>query len=231
MEVVPWTYNNPRVERRKLEKQEFLFQGRLLEIAQDTSIEIDVNKNTAFKLWDGGYLLSRHIENQTIFPLGYWKGKKCIEVGAGCGLVGQVAWLLGAQVTLTDLAEALHHTQKCLDRNLYKFPELNQQTIQTLPYAWGAGTENIDAPCDVILASDVIYSPKLAKYLVKAFSELANEKTLILVSYKPRGLGENITFDMLKRAGFVIETVDRDQHPREFMDSGYDISHIKKSEE
>ena len=92
MEIVPWTYNNPTANRQKLDRQEFLFQGHLLQILQDTDKEIDVNKNTAFKLWDGSFLLARHLENKVLFPKDFWRGKQCVEIGAGCGLlVGQVA--------------------------------------------------------------------------------------------------------------------------------------------
>lgn len=228
MEIVPWTYNNPRVDRRKLQTQEFLFQGCLVQVLQNTNVEIDVNKNTAYKLWDGAFLLARHIENTKLFPKGFWKEKKCIEIGAGCGLVGQVARLLGACVTLTDLEEALPHTQNCLAANQARFSENLVGGINTQSYAWGEGTLNIDPPYDIIFGSDVIYQPSLAKCLVKAFCELSTPNTVILISYKPRGLGEEITFDLLRRKGFVIDTVAKPDHPHDFMDSDYSLLHIIK---
>jgi predicted nicotinamide N-methyase len=51
--------------------------------------------------------LSKFFENSARFPEHYWTNKRVIEVGSGTGLVGIVAALLGADITLTDLAPQL----------------------------------------------------------------------------------------------------------------------------
>lgn len=43
-------------------------------------------------------VLSQYIANPQNFPQDYWKGKRVLELGAGTGIVGIVAGLLGKYV-------------------------------------------------------------------------------------------------------------------------------------
>ncbi|KAF6266019.1 hypothetical protein COO60DRAFT_639271 [Scenedesmus sp. NREL 46B-D3] len=49
--------------------------------------------------WDGAYVLAAYLDAQ---PPGTFAGLRCVELGAGMGLVGLVAARLGAAVYLTD---------------------------------------------------------------------------------------------------------------------------------
>ena len=54
------------------------------------------------KVWDGGFILAEYL---SLHPDAV-RGKRCVEVGAGTGVVGITAACMGASaVTLTDLAE------------------------------------------------------------------------------------------------------------------------------
>ncbi len=50
--------------------------------------------------WLGGVALSRFFDER--FPVGYFEGKRVLEVGAGCGLTSICLNKLGAHVTCTD---------------------------------------------------------------------------------------------------------------------------------
>ncbi len=243
MALVPWTYNNPLIDRKKMTSQLFCFRNGIVEIPsiQDPSVEISASKNTAFKVWDGAFLLAKHLEDGRYFPASLWERKKCIELGAGCGLVSLAAWLLGADVTVTDLEECLTHTRQCVITNIERNQKQCSETgikpqdgraslIHTESYSWGdSPAGHVRPPYDFILASDVVYLPSLAELLVEAFALLSNAETKVLLSYKPRGLGEEVFFSVLQEKNFSYTVISKSDHPVEFSGSDYDIYHIVRS--
>ena len=84
---------------------------------------------------------------------------------------------------------------------------------------------------DVVLGSDVIYSSdeKILSGLIDALDYLSDVDSLVLLSYKRRGLGEDVFFSMLKYRGFEWKFVDKSLHPKEFTGSDYDIVSVKKT--
>lgn len=231
MAVVPWTFNNPRTSSSRDVVRQFVFGGHLVEILQDFSAEIDATKNTERKLWDGSFLLARYLEHAGVFPAGFWNGRRCLELGAGCGLTGIVAWLLGARITLTDLPSATEHTRRCVNSNVNRLIHtLAQQSadIQVQDYTWGSldDLQHLSPPYDVILGSDIIYSAESSDSLVEALRMLSGHGSLVLISYKPRGLGEDVFFTKLADNGFMIKCVPHEFHPADFVNSEYNIYRI-----
>lgn len=232
MAVVPWTYNNPRVDQRTMATRGFIFQGQLVEVTQDIGAEIDVTRNTGLKLWDGAYILSRVLENTRVFPPKFWNGRRCIELGSGCGLVGMVAWLLGAEVVLTDLPSTLDHTTACVQSNIERLArgnrDLRVEHVNVRSYIWGGDADGFACPFDFVLGSDIVYNPETISSLVTSLELLCGPDTVTLISYKPRGLGEETFFPQLTQRGFNFEEISRDYHPLDFKDSDYKIIRIVK---
>jgi len=234
MALVPWTYNNPRTSSCRDVVRRFVFGGHLVEVLQDFSAEISVTQNTERKLWDGAFLLARYLENAGVFPAGFWNGQHCIELGAGCGLTGVVAWLLGACVTLTDLPSATEHTKRCVDSNIDRLgrssPSLAERStaIQVKDYTWGnkQDLQHLSPPYDVILGSDIVYSAETSDSLVEALQVLCGPSSLVLMTYKPRGLQEEVFFTKLVNSGFTIDCVPQEFHPTDYVNSGYSIYRI-----
>jgi len=234
MALVPWTYNNPRTSSSRDVIRQFVFGGHLVEILQDFSAEIDVTKNTERKLWDGAFLLARYLENTSVFPAGFWSGQRCIELGAGCGLTGLVAWLLGASVTLTDLPSAIEHTKRCVNSNIERLGQMNptlqerSTDIQMKQYTWGSlqDLQHLSPPYDVIFGSDIVYSAEASDSLLEALQVLCGPSSLVLISYKPRGLQEDIFFTKLADSGFMVSCTPHEFHPADFINSEYDIYRI-----
>jgi len=234
MALVPWTYNNPRTSSRRDVVRQFVFGGHLVEVLQDFSAEIDVTKNTDRKLWDGAFLLARYLENMAVFPAGYWTGQHCIELGAGCGLTGLVAWLLGASVTVTDLPSATEHTKCCITSNVDRLsktvPSLAERSssIQVKDYTWGSkqDLQHLRPPYDVVFGSDIVYSTECSDNLVEALHDLCASNSLVLISYKPRGLQEEMFFTKLVNSSFIVSCVPQEFHPTDFVNSGNNIYRI-----
>jgi len=237
MAVVPWTYNNPRTSSCRDVVRQFVFGGQLVEVLQDFTEEIDVTKNTERKLWDGAFLLARYLENTGVFPTGFWCNRRCVELGAGCGLTGLVAWLLGASVTLTDLPSASEHTKRCVSSNVERLGPTNptladrSTAIQVKDYIWGSKQhlQDLTPPYDVILGSDIVYSAESSDDLVEALLDLCEPTSVVLMSYKPRGLQEDVFFTKVVNSGFRISCVPREFHPTDFVNSEYNIYRISQA--
>ncbi|KAK4406257.1 protein N-lysine methyltransferase METTL21A [Sesamum angolense] len=68
---------------------------------------------------DSGIILGKFLEHSVESGTIFLQGKNVIELGSGCGLVGCIAALLGAQVILTDLPDRLKLLKKNVETNLY----------------------------------------------------------------------------------------------------------------
>jgi len=89
-----------------------------------------------------------------------------LELGSGCGLVGIVAWLLGAQVLLTDLSPVV---QRVLSVNVEQVKRARgnpphgdeMAAVDCTSYVWGEDKgilhDGHGGYFDVILGSDIVY--------------------------------------------------------------------------
>lgn len=68
---------------------------------------------TGLTVWDGSVVLAKYLE-ATHKSL---QGKRVVELGAGTGIVGVTAAMLGADTYLTDLAYCLPNLASVVDRN------------------------------------------------------------------------------------------------------------------
>ncbi|KAF3670216.1 putative cinnamate beta-D-glucosyltransferase-like [Capsicum annuum] len=74
---------------------------------------------TGSVMWDSGVVLGKFLEHSVESGRIHLQGKKVVELGSGCGLVGCVAALLGAQAILTDLPDRLRLLKKNVEANFY----------------------------------------------------------------------------------------------------------------
>ncbi|KAI7996921.1 Exocyst complex component SEC5A [Camellia lanceoleosa] len=70
-------------------------------------------------LWDGGVVLEKFLEHAVESGMMLLQGNKVVELGSGCGLVGCIVALLGADVILTNLPYRLRLLRKNVGTNLY----------------------------------------------------------------------------------------------------------------
>jgi hypothetical protein len=134
------------------------------------------------------------------------EGTTAVEIGAGAGLVGIVAALLGATVRLTDKAPVL----PLLAANAAACPppRAGAGALLVEPLEWGqrlggrkrrrraADAHGGARRPDFVLASDVLGCGDAALYppLLKTLRELCGPHTAVLMAYKPRARFERAFF-------------------------------------
>lgn len=122
----------------------------------------------------------------------YIKGKRVLELGAGCGLTGLACACLGArQVVLTDVESVvLYSTVLNVDANKGVVP--CPVSCKTLDWFDPAKTEEVD----VVLASDCVWLRELVPPFCNTLASLlrANEGSVALVAQLERANAESTTF-------------------------------------
>ncbi|XP_059812347.1 elongation factor Ts, mitochondrial isoform X2 [Hypanus sabinus] len=92
------------------EEKAYEFCGHALKITQSFSTDLGV----AGVVWDSALVLCQYLDEQKIS----FCGRKVIELGAGTGIVGILAVLLGGDVTFTDLPHALKQIKSNISVNV-----------------------------------------------------------------------------------------------------------------
>lgn len=157
----------------KLERT-FTYCGREIIIKQDWS-----GIGVAAVVWDAAEILAEYLESRPDIV----KGKNVIELGAGTGLVGIVAALQGARITITDREEVLEYLQTTVKKNLPA--EIYEQT-KILPLDWTKDLNKFPSTFDVILGADIVYIEEVFEDLLKTLIHLSDKETFILLSCRIR---------------------------------------------
>ncbi|RRT37160.1 hypothetical protein B296_00057277 [Ensete ventricosum] len=90
---------------------------------------------TGAVMWDSGIVLGKFLEHAVDSGTLSLRGKRVVELGAGCGLVGCIAALLGADVMLTDLPDRLKLLKKNVDLNVEGWN--NRGSARVCELTWG----------------------------------------------------------------------------------------------
>ncbi|XP_051868840.1 EEF1A lysine methyltransferase 3-like [Pristis pectinata] len=159
---------------KKLESR-FHFCGKALRITRDFSNNLGVSAI----IWEASLVLCRYFEQEKID----FSGKKVIELGSGTGIVGILAILLGGDVTLTDQPPVLSQIEFNVANNV---PASIQSRVTVCPLRWGEDQCQFPADYDVILGSDVVYSPIYFPALIQTLRHLSSQTTVIYLCSKMR---------------------------------------------
>nr|GMC86603.1 protein N-lysine methyltransferase METTL21A [Ipomoea batatas] len=186
--------------------------GRSLSILQSPS-SLGTPGVTGSVMWDSGVVLGKFLEHAVESGTVLLQGKKVVELGSGCGLVGCISALLGAQVILTDLPDRLRLLKKNVEANLYGDVK-GSATVTEL--TWGDELEPFlcDPLPDYVLGSDVIYSEGAVMDLLETLVDLCGSETTIVLAGELRN--DAILEYFLEAASkeFIVGRVDQKQwHP------------------
>jgi predicted nicotinamide N-methyase len=186
--------------------------GRSLSILQSPS-SLGTPGVTGAVLWDSGVVLGKFLEHAVESGMMVLRGKKVVELGSGCGLVGCIAALLGAEVTLTDLPDRLRLLKKNIETNLYGDVR-GSAAVSELIWGEEPDPELIDPSPDYVFGSDVIYSEGAVVDLLATLLQLSGVQTTIILAGELRN--DAILQYFLESASkdFTIGRVDQTQwHP------------------
>ncbi|XP_032883674.1 EEF1A lysine methyltransferase 3-like [Amblyraja radiata] len=166
--------SDSKMETSKLESY-YHFCGKGLRITRDLSNNLGISAI----IWESGLVLCRYFQQEKIDFL----GKKVIELGSGTGIVGILATLLGGDVTLTDQPSVLRQIEFNVATNV---PKSNPSRAIVCPLRWGENQSEFPADFDVILGSDIVYSPLHFQGLIQTLRHLSSHTTVIYISSKMR---------------------------------------------
>lgn len=193
-------------------------------------------KGTGLTTWDGSVVLAKYLEHQSAefgaLDLG---SARVVELGAGTGLVGLSAALLGAkEVVLTDLDYTMENLARNVDKTLAMAPETERITrrVTTKVLDWFNPPTDL-GDIDLILASDVVWIEELIAPLVGTMSVLMRHSTAptrVLMSHQTRSLqSDQRLFDELQRHSLRLERVTADQLHPEFVSDRISVFKIERS--
>ncbi|KAI8479652.1 WD repeat-containing protein 6, partial [Branchiostoma belcheri] len=130
-----------------------------------------------------------------------FEDKKVIEVGAGTGLVGIVASLMGADVTLTDLKSILPN----MEENVKINTEGCKHRPKVCELEWGRELHKYTkGQYDYVIGTDVVYEEHMFRSLVVTLKHLCDQKTRVLLCHHVRWPDKDEKFMKLFSESFTI---------------------------
>lgn len=147
-------------------------------------------------LWEGGKALGDFLLQRGEVVT----GKRVVELGSGLGLAGIVAARTADVVHLTDKPELISLLQRNIDAN-------RCHNAFALPYLWGSDpSAQLQPPYDVLLGADLLYIEGSYEALKASFLYLTGPNSLIVLTWKDRGLGEARFLSSLQTNFTLVET-------------------------
>ncbi|NXK02851.1 MT21A methyltransferase, partial [Herpetotheres cachinnans] len=185
------------------------FASRTIRLRQDWR-----RLGVAAVVWDAAVVLCAYLEMGGI----HVRDRSVIELGAGTGLVGIVATLLGksffvcsfkaihncrARVTITDRAAALEFLESNVQANLPS--ELRPRAV-VKELTWGKDLANFSPGAfDFILGADIVYLEETFAELLQTLEHLCSDQTVILLSCRIRYERDHKFLKMLRSRFSVYE--------------------------
>ena len=126
------------------------------------------------KVWDATYILLHYLQRNPELV----HGRRIVELGCGTGAAGiSLSSLQPAHVTLTDTAELMPLVEANLSFNRYLGThEMRYQLecFRAQAYNWTCDSAVVSSllPCDLILASDVVYDAECFQALLQAIHDM-----------------------------------------------------------
>ncbi|KAK2857028.1 hypothetical protein Q5P01_005763 [Channa striata] len=189
MALVPYTENSlPALSKLHNSSAHFRFADHDVRLSQDWK-----KLGVAAVVWDAAVVMCMYLEMGQV----ELRGKVAIELGAGTGLVGIVAALLGATVTITDRQPALDFLSANVKANL---PPDSQGSAVVSELTWGESLDRYPAGgFDLVLGADIVYLEDTFVPLLQTLEHLCSDTSVVLLACKIRYERDTNFLNMLKQ--------------------------------
>lgn len=149
------------------------------------------------RVWDASSFLGQWI----VLNPSFFKGKNCIELGAGLGLPGLAAATIAAKVSLTDcITEVLDN----LTFNVEQNQSLIKANTEVFRLDWYDENERLmKEKYDVVLVADVIYTSAIVDVLIATIIKCNCNN--VYVSMPTARMGASEFIYQMKDKGFTLE--------------------------
>ncbi|XP_052372520.1 protein N-lysine methyltransferase METTL21A [Oncorhynchus keta] len=201
MALVPYDGNYlPVLSKLHNSSVEFHFADHNVRLTQDWN-----KLGVAAVVWDAAVVMCMYLELGQV----ELTGKVAIELGAGTGLVGIVAALLGAKkVTITDREPALGFLAANVKENI---PPDQLGAVEVSELTWGQGLERYPkGGFDIVLGADIVYLEDTFPSLLQTMEHLSSEISVVLLACKIRYERDTNFLSMLKQR-FTVHEVHYDK--------------------
>ncbi|KAL3652990.1 hypothetical protein CASFOL_002671 [Castilleja foliolosa] len=188
--------------------------GHQLQFAQDPN-----SKHLGTTVWDASMVFAKFLEKNCRkgrFSPPKLKGKRVIELGAGCGVAGFGMALLGCDVVSTDQTEVLPLLMRNAERNTSRILQMNPTSdsfgsIQVAELNWGNvdHIRAVEPPFDYIIGTDVVYAEHLLEPLLQTILSLSGPRTTIMLGYELRSTNVHDQMLDLWRRNFLVKCVPK----------------------
>jgi predicted nicotinamide N-methyase len=170
--------------------------------------EAQTLSSTGLTLWRAAPLLCNHLISNSESLV---KNKNILELGAGMGLCGLVAAVLGAAaVFLSDGdSDSLSNMRENLERNVHLIP--SPARVHSLQLKWGHKLEEFKRKCnlqtsdgcfDLIMGSDIIYVESIIEPLFETVDALLCPSGSFVLAYARRNVKIDCVFRAAEKFGF-----------------------------
>ena len=163
-----------------------------LEILQDPSGSLGGGHGAT--VWDSAIVLAGHLvlAGQSGGQGKHTcRGKRVLELGAGCGLVGLAASTLSAsEVVLTDLPRELKLLRRNVEHNKLRKPG-RECLVSVAELDWEdvcrcGDSADVKGTFDLILGADIMYDRSIATALAATIRMFSSHDTVVLIAHEHR---------------------------------------------
>ena len=182
----------------------------LVTVQQDTTA---CGNHTGGIVWETSYLLLNYLLHKNRST----KLGRVLEVGAGCGLLGQVLATSGwcKQVVLTETKDVVSNLEANLRRNCggtqRRTKKLTVQQLDWLHYRNDAVHDLKEHSFDTIVGTDVVFSPALVEPLLKTLRFMAHEDTVCYLCLQIRCEDSHqLLLDRAAHYGWQLQDISHD---------------------